>query len=83
MAIRRARGGRSLTTWPPMRISPDVGLLEPGDHAEQRRLAAARGAEQDEELAFLGREVHAVDGVDLAEALTDVFRLDRCHRGTG
>src|SRR5215475_2139121 len=29
MAIFRARGGRSLTTWPPMRISPLVGGSSP------------------------------------------------------
>src|SRR3990172_3390499 len=29
MAILRARGGRSFTTWPPMRISPEVGSSSP------------------------------------------------------
>jgi hypothetical protein len=29
----------------------DVGVLEPGQHAHQRGLAAARGAEQRKELA--------------------------------
>ena len=53
--------------------------LEAGDHAHQRGLAAARGAEQDEELAFLGGEVDAVDRADLIEQLDDVTCFDRCH----
>ena len=30
----RARGGRSLTTSPPISIVPDGDLLEPGDHPQ-------------------------------------------------
>ena len=44
-----------------------VGLDEPGDHAEQRALAAARGPEEGEELAGGGVEGHLVDRDDGAE----------------
>src|SRR5207249_4551206 len=37
-------------------------LLEPGDHAQQRRLAATGRTKEDEELALLGCEGDVVDG---------------------
>ena len=46
-----------------------VGLLEAGDHPQRRGLAAARGAEQREELALSDLEVEAVDGDLVAEPL--------------
>ncbi len=51
-------------------------LLEPGEHAQKRRLAAAGRADEDEELTALDRERDVVDGddaasVDLAHALED------------
>ena len=57
MAMPRARGGRSLT-----RLSADADvagarLVEPGDQAQERGLAAARRAEQHEELAVGDVEV--------------------------
>jgi hypothetical protein len=58
--------------------------LEPRDHAQQRRLAAARGAEQHEE--FTGQDVQAdiVDRRDLAEPLGDILDLDdRLFRRVG
>ena len=39
-----------------------VVLLEPGDHPQRRRLAAARRPEQDDETAVGHHERHAVDG---------------------
>ena len=39
----------------PMRDRPVRDLFEPGDHAQRRRLAAARGADEHEELAVLDR----------------------------
>ena len=50
-------------------------LLEPGDHAQQRRLAAARRADQHGERAVGDVDVDAVQDRDLAEVLLD--RLDR------
>ena len=42
--------------------APAVDLLEPGEAAEQRRLAAAGGPEEDDELAVGDLEVDVVDG---------------------
>ena len=49
--------------------APVVDPLEPGEAAQQGRLAAARGPEQDHELAVLHVEVDAVDRRELAEGL--------------
>ena len=43
-----------------------VGVLQPGDGAQEGGLAAARGADEDAELAFGDVEVDAAQGVDLA-----------------
>ena len=45
------------------------GRLEAGDQPQQRRLAAARGPEQDHELALAAGERDVVDRDDLAERL--------------
>jgi hypothetical protein len=56
-------------------------LLEPGDHPQQRRLAAAGRADEDHELAVLDPQVHVVDGDGSArEDLRDVLELDLGHR---
>ncbi|POM19232.1 hypothetical protein CSX04_00610 [Burkholderia cepacia] len=52
------------------------GRLEPGEHAQQRRLAAARAAEQREQLVLRDRQVHVVDSRAVAEFLHDVFDAD-------
>ena len=39
-----------------------VGLLEPGDEAQRRRLAGAGRPEQHDELAVGDREIEVVDG---------------------
>ena len=64
--MSRSFGGTLLTTRSPMRISPAGDVLQPGDHAQQGRLAAARRADQHDELAVVDGEVDAVD--DLASA---------------
>ena len=51
-------------------------LLEAGEHAHQRGLAAAGRAEQGEELALVDDEREIVDGDEIAEALGDVAELD-------
>ena len=48
--------------------------LEARKHAQQRGLAAARGAEQREEFALVDVERQIVDRDDLAEALGDATR---------
>ena len=39
-------------------------LLEAGDHPQRGRLAATRGADEDEELAVLDRERELGDGLE-------------------
>jgi hypothetical protein len=51
-------------------------VLEAGDHAQGRRLAAAGGAEQREELAALYVEIERVDRRDVPEALRDALKPD-------
>ena len=45
-----ARAARSLTTWPPIRMSPLVGCSSPAIIAQSVVLPQPRGAEEDEEL---------------------------------
>ena len=52
---------------------------EAGDHAQGRGLAAARGAEQGDELALLQRQVEVVDGVEAAEAARKVAQDELGH----
>ena len=54
-----------------------VRLLEAGEDAQQRRLAAAAGAEQGVELAALDLQARVVDGREAAEALGDVFENEK------
>jgi hypothetical protein len=49
--------------------APGGGLLEPGDQPQGGRLAAARGAEQGEELASGHVQVDAGDGGHVLEPL--------------
>ena len=56
-----------------------VDLLEAGDGAQRRGLAAARGAEEDDEFLVLDRQVDVADDVDGAEMLVDVAQFDLSH----
>src|SRR5579862_1161655 len=49
---------------------------EPGQHAQQRGLAAARSAEQREDLALVNLEAHRIDRGEIAEQLRDVLDDD-------
>ena len=53
-----------------------VGFLEPGDDAQQARLARARGAEEGHQLAGGYGEAHVVDGDEVAELLRHVADFD-------
>ncbi len=62
-------------------VQPDVAatrLVEPADEPQQRRLAAARRAENREELTASHREARAFDGHHRAEPL--VYVRQRDHR---
>jgi hypothetical protein len=50
------------------RRTPLVGRVKPGDEVEQRRLAAARVADQRHELAALDLQVDLAQGVEAALA---------------
>ena len=56
MLTGRSYGGTPVMSWPSMKILPDGRRLEAGQHAQQRRLAAARAAEQAEDLALVDVE---------------------------
>ncbi len=55
-------------------------LLEPGHQAQRRGLAAARRAEQHEQLAVGHVQRQVVDGGGVAEALGDAVEADLCQR---
>ena len=76
--VDRALVRRRLRDVDPVDEDLAVGrLLEPGQHAQRRGLAAARGPEQREELARLDLEVDAVDGGDAVELLAQPDDRDR------
>ena len=54
-------------------------VLETGDEAQKRRLAAAGGADKHRELAVLDIEIDAVDDADGAERLAHVLQLNASH----
>ena len=56
-----------------------IGADEARDHAQCRRLAAARRAEQGEELALLDPQAQVIDRERLAVALSQVRELDVRH----
>jgi hypothetical protein len=51
-------------------------VLEAGHHAQRGGLAAARGAQQREELAARDVELHLAHGREVAEALRDAVEPD-------
>src|SRR5690606_10834136 len=59
-----------------------VRLLETGEHAHHRRLAAARSAEQSKELAFVDPEAEVVDCGKITEPFGNIPELDErfCRR---
>ena len=63
-----------------MRISPAVIGLEPGDHVEQRGLAAARRADQHQELALLDLESRCPSGSRRRRSfLSRLLDFEECH----
>ena len=83
---RAARGGVLAVE----RDRARVGVLEPGDQAQQGRLARARRAEQRDELAGLDVQRHVAQRGEVAEALPDLADFDAhgfvsrriCHSST-
>jgi hypothetical protein len=58
-----------------------VGVVQAREDPQQRRLAAARRADQRQELAVADLEVDAVEHARGAEALPDAGEGDRRHAG--
>ena len=69
MATSRFLGSVSVTSRSPMRILPALARFQTRDDAQRRRLAAARRAEQHQELARLDAERKRFEDPDRAEAL--------------
>ena len=78
--MSRSFGGTRLTTRAADRDLALGDLLEPGDHPQQRRLAAAGRADQHAELAVGDRDVDAADHVRRAEVLLHRPNVDGRHR---
>ncbi len=57
-------------------IRPALGHAKPGQHAQQRGLAAAGGADQGEHLALVNPQIDAVDRGERAECLVDALDDD-------
>src|SRR3954451_2862491 len=57
-----------------------VGSIEAGDDAERRRLAAARRAEQRQELALAELDLDSVERLDGAEVAVEVLQLQKSHQ---
>ena len=76
MLTSRSLAARSVTSLPPMSTRPLGHGLEPRDHAQRRRLAAARRAEQRDELALRDLERDVVDGGDVAVLLGHAIEDD-------
>ena len=53
--------------------------FQPGDHAQQRRLAAARRADEHHELFVGDLQVKVLDHTDVAKPLVDVPKTYTCH----
>src|SRR5688572_22540648 len=62
---------------PVQRDAAMVGFDQAGDRAQERALAAAARAEQDQELALLDRERHVVDDRQSLVPLGDLVEIDR------
>ncbi len=80
MASPRFAAGTSLTGSPSSRSSPAVIGSRPGDHAQQRRLPAARRPDEDDELAVVDVKVEALNDLQIAEMLDDAVEVEARHQ---
>jgi hypothetical protein len=71
MAMSRSFGGHVVHHPPADRDLAAGDVLEPCDHAEQRGFPAARGADQDNELAIPDLYIHPVQDLRAAEVFPD------------
>jgi len=54
-------------------------VLKPSNHPQQRGLAAARWADQHDELAIPDLDIHVMDNVDRAKGFADALNRHRRH----
>ena len=80
--MSRSRGGTSLTSFVADDDLAPGHRLEPGDHAQNGALAAARRPDQNHELALVDLEVDAVDDFQLAVFLDEIRDDDMRHQRT-
>ena len=73
MPKSRCEGGSRVTSRPPISMRARILHLEAGDHPQQGGLAAARRAEEADELALLDGERDVVERGERAEALGDAL----------
>ena len=66
MAMPRSLGSSQVTLLPPIQICPSLNVDQAGDGVEQGRLAAARRAEQHDELGLRDLEVELLQHFDRA-----------------
>jgi hypothetical protein len=78
MATSRSFGGRLLTTRSPTDFAGG-DIFQAGDHAQQCRLAAAGGADQNDELAVINCDRDAVNNGRQSERLAHVANDDGRH----
>src|ERR1019366_3906648 len=71
LALAGGNHGHVLAVKQNLRVT-GIGELQPGDDAEQRRLARTGWAEQRDEFAGLDLQVHAIERGELAEFFADI-----------
>ena len=76
--MSRLAGGRWLTTRSPIGDRAAGDALEAGDHAQQRGLAAARRADQHDELAVGDVDADAVQDLARRRTPCDTLRIATC-----
>ena len=76
MPMPRRWVGSRVMSRPSSTTVPDAGHDEPGDHPQQRALAAARRAEQGDDLAVADVQRRAVEHGRAAEADGDVTDVE-------
>ena len=79
--MSRSFGGTWLTTRSPMRDLAGADVLQPGDHAQQRRLAAARRADQHRERAVRRSRSQTPCSTSTCRSASSRRGSDARHRG--
>jgi hypothetical protein len=75
-----ALGGRQMRHVGPADLhGPIRNGFQPGDHAQERGLAAAGRAKQRAERAVCDRKIEIADDFHGAETLADALQFNRCH----